>query len=423
MRKLYPHLTRLLLITVLAGCGRTLMPTPALHRDPDVDYFADVPAERRSNTVEILYCTDRSPSSAPGQPLRYGPGRSKSLAIGTTRVRIGGPSLTWEELVAASRTGRRNGRLGLHHLDASELVRMPITPWYVQLVDDPDITEAEVRHRWLQCARDAQEILDDRLRAAGSGDVFVYVHGFNNTFADAAMTLAELWHFLGRPGVAILYSWPAATAGVFGYNPDRESSEYTVSHFKQLIQVVAGSAEVERIHLIAHSRGTEVLASALRELHIHHNAAGLDTSEELKLENALMIAADIDQEVADQRFGAESVWQAARHTTFYTSVQDTALDFASNMFKSRRRMGQLDTDAVSEAGRVVLDYLSDQVTIVHQPRRIGLTGHNYHISDPRASSDLVLLLLGHQLPGAENGRPLEQHPSGVWVIPDGYPEN
>ncbi|MHC5028846.1 MAG: alpha/beta hydrolase, partial [Planctomycetota bacterium] len=132
---------------------------------------------------------------------------------------------------------------------------------------------------------------------------------------------------------------------------------------------------------------------------------------------------DIDQEVFDQRFGAESVWRAAGHVTIYTGAGDVALDMASNMFRSRGRMGQLDTDTVTEAGRIVLDYLADSVSIVHQPRRSGLTGHGYHTSDPGASSDLVLLLLGHQRPGAAHGRPLEQHSSGVWIIPDGYPGN
>ena len=410
----------LICLTVLAGCARTLMPTPNVHRDPDVDYFADVPPELRSNIVEIMYATDRLPSNAPGTPLKYGSNRSPSLAFGTARLRIGYPSLGWDELVAASRTERRS-QLVLHFLEARELVRLPDTPWYNYLAADPSITEEQVRQRDRAGGHELQALLGARLREAAGGDVFIYIHGFNTTFDYGAMTLAELWHFLGRPGVPILYSWPAASAGVFGYHPDRESSEYTVSHLKRFIRVVAASDEVERIHLIAHSRGTDVLTSALRELHIHHAALGRDTAEALKLENVVLIAADLDIEVSNQRVTGEAVHEAAQHMTIYTGGRDRALDIASSMFKSRARLGQVDTQFVSESGRVIMDHLADHLTIIHQPRRIGFTGHKYYTSDPRVSSDLILLLRGHRRPGAEHGRPLEQDPSGVWIIPDGYP--
>ncbi len=398
-----------------------LMPTPYIHRDPDVNRFADVPAERQSTTVEILYCTDRNQSNGSGPPHRYGSGRSQSLAFGTTRVRIGGASLTWEELVQASRVGRRSGRIGVHHLDATELVRMPATPWYVHLVDDSEITEAAVIERWIEAAQEIQGVINENLRNAGGGDVFLFVHGFNATFGDAAITAAELWHFLGRRGVACSYSWPAGSAGILGYDTDRESSEFTVEHFKQFVRVVAGADAVERIHHVAHSRGSDVVVAAIRELYLQYQAAGFETSAELKIENLVFIAADIDQDVFDQRFGTESVRRAARHVTIYTGARDVALGLSSSKFSSALRVGQLGTAEVTEKGRVVLDHLADQMTIVHQPRRRGLFGHVYHKDDPGVSSDLLLLLLGHQTPGAEHGRPLTKDPSGVWVVPKDNP--
>ncbi len=44
----------------------------------------------------------------------------------------------------------------------------------------------------------------------------------------AASAHAEIWHFLGRRGVPILYSWPAAHGGLLGYFVDRESCEFTI---------------------------------------------------------------------------------------------------------------------------------------------------------------------------------------------------
>ena len=42
--------------------------------------------------------------------------------------------------------------------------------------------------------------------------------------------MAEFWHFLGRLGVPLKYTWPAGRPGLNGYSYDRESSEFTVNH-------------------------------------------------------------------------------------------------------------------------------------------------------------------------------------------------
>ena len=403
-----------------AACSRTLMPTPALHLDPATNRFDGVPDGRRSNVVEILYATDRGRLNEGSEPARYGAERSPSLAFGSLRVRIGGPDLGWDELVDLSRSKQRRRAVSLRFLDATELVRLPDTPWFLYLREDPDITEDDVRRRYRAGFDEIHGVLRDRLGDATGRDVFLFVHGFNNTFEDAAMTMAEFWHFMGRPGVAIVYSWPGATAGIFGYKPDRESSEFTVSNLKRFIGAVAASEDVDRIHLIAHSRGADALGAAVRELHIHFSAQGVDTAERLKLENVVLIAPDVDQQVANQRFGSESTFDAARHLTMYTASGDSALGIASGMFKSEYRLGQIDP-AVAAGSRVILDHLADRFTLVHQPRPTGFSAHSYHRTDPRVSSDLILLLGGHQRPDPGGARPLDRDPSGVWIVPRDYP--
>ena len=77
-------------------------------------------------------------------------------------------------------------------------------------------------------------------------------------------------------------------------NYDRESGEFSVSHLREFIKNVAGCPDVERIHLVAHSRGTDVTISALRELNLHYRAQGKSTQAELKLENLVLAAPDVD---------------------------------------------------------------------------------------------------------------------------------
>jgi esterase/lipase superfamily enzyme len=55
--------------------------------------------------------------------------------------------------------------------------------------------------------------LRQRLALTSRKAAYVYIHGYNNTFADGVLVIAELWHFLGRQGVPILYTWPAGAGG------------------------------------------------------------------------------------------------------------------------------------------------------------------------------------------------------------------
>jgi esterase/lipase superfamily enzyme len=54
------------------------------------------------------------------------------------------------------------------------------------------------------------QAVERRLERSGSKQIMLYVHGFNETFATAAYTAAELCHFLGREDVSWKFPPPAA---------------------------------------------------------------------------------------------------------------------------------------------------------------------------------------------------------------------
>src|SRR5207248_6468071 len=125
--------------------------------------------------------------------------------------------------------------------------------------------------------KNLHDLLRQRLAQSPQKDVFVFVHGVNNAFDDAVFRAAEVWHFMGRVGVPVAYSWPAGYGGIRGYAHDRESGEFSVTHLRHFIKMIADCPEVERVHLVAHSRGCDVTISALRELHIGFSAQGKST--------------------------------------------------------------------------------------------------------------------------------------------------
>ena len=105
---------------------------------------------------------------------------------------------------------------------------------------------------------------------------------------------------------------------MFGYTYDPESSEFTVYHLRETLEIIASVPEVEKIHLIAHSRGTDVAVAALRELSIEAHAAGIDPREKLKIHNLVLAAPDLDLQVAQQRIVGDKLAQSVDRMTLCT---------------------------------------------------------------------------------------------------------
>ena len=174
-------------LMLVAGCAesRKLMPTPSLYADETAPLFGDLAPELTSTQVELIYVTDRAPETDERGNLYYGFNRSNSVAVGTTVVDLG-QNATWEELVAASLTQSRFGEFELRTVSTTEFARLPPTPMPFQMidgqvVDDPDAVAAQEAG----LARLRAEVRR-RLALTPRKDVFIYVHGYHNTFEDAA---------------------------------------------------------------------------------------------------------------------------------------------------------------------------------------------------------------------------------------------
>ncbi len=119
------------------------MPTPSLYTDETVTLFEALPEEYTSPLVELIYATDRAPETDQAGNLRYGYGRSNSLAVGTTVVNLG-QNATWEELVEASRTNTRFGEFELALVSIEEFTRLPPPPDPYKVIDGEVVEDPEV---------------------------------------------------------------------------------------------------------------------------------------------------------------------------------------------------------------------------------------------------------------------------------------
>ncbi|HEY7090665.1 MAG TPA: alpha/beta hydrolase [Tepidisphaeraceae bacterium] len=423
-------LTTILLAACLLvmGCesGTQLMPTPNLYTQSGVDPFPDVPPALQNNRVEVLYLTDRKPEKPePGNP-HYGFERSRSVAFGVSEVEFG-KDVSWEQIAAASRTSKRAVDLPIQIVKTTELIRFPETPKILLSktpvgipAPAPTTAAIQIQEALGEDVRHANEELSARLAKTPDKDVYLFVHGYNNTFEDSVSTIAQLWHFLGRHGVPIAYSWPAGHGGLLrGYTYDRESSEFTVYHLKQMIRAIAECPDVKKLHIICHSRGTGVVVSALAELYLEISGSGRSTREVLKLGSLVLAAPDIDLDVLIQRAVTIRLGQIPEHTTVYICAKDQALGISNWLFGGTTRFGRVRADMF---GPDELALLRESKTVQIVDCHIadpGPYGHSYFHSNPAVSSDLILLMRYGLLPGPQ--RPLQTEPSGFWILDDKYP--
>ncbi len=407
-----------LLITVflVGGCAHPIMPPPNVYGPGGKALYPDPDAVAQTNDVEVLYFTDRVDESEVDGVVEYGKGRSGSMAFGVAIVSLG-RELSWDQLLEYSNLERRSPRPKLRLEAVEELVRLPPTPLPYRPVGDGRIAVGPATLEQQQLAEERiRGELENRLANTPRKEAFVVVHGVDNSFQQSVQLVAEGWHFMGREGLHICYTWPAGKS--YGY--DRESGEFTVHHLKQMLRLLASTPALERVHVLAHSRGTDIAMTALRELIIEARAAGRDPRETYKLGIAVMAAPDIDFHVTMQRYVAEAVAPAFERISLYASGRDTAVGAASILTGSDIRLGRARPENMTTAERDALTLVDNFDLIVYDGRRGGDFGHSYFRDNPAVSADLVMLMRYGALPGAEHGRPLTPLGDRFWTIGDDY---
>ena len=405
-----------------------MIASPNLYVLAEDDPYESVPEHFRTNEVDVLYVTDRVRADKERGGIAYGYERSYSLGYGSAAVRIGKENTSWEQLVTASRTHKRKGSFRVSIADIEERGRFPETPFPLVagessvrdgLQHDPSViaTHAAVAEKLRNEVR-------KRLAKTPRKHAYVFIHGYNTTFDAAVSLAAEVWHFLPRMGIPIAYTWPAGQGGLRGYFYDRESGEFTIFHLKEFLRILRSIDELEQIHLVAHSRGTDVTITALRELWIEMREQALkDPDRPRKFGQVIIAAPDLDLDVIRQRMAAEEIIRQLRQFTVYMSKSDVAIGFSTWLFVSQKRVGQLGDQELKRNEQMHLRAKMQQnLTMIDARIDSQFIGHNYFYSHPAVLSDVILILRDGLRPGAAHGRPLKRSPGGLfWSIEDAYP--
>jgi esterase/lipase superfamily enzyme len=224
--------------------------------------------------------------------------------------------------------------------------------------------------------------MGERLRASKKKRAFVFIHGFNATFADVARRAAQLSYDLGFDGVPVVYCWPSqASLSEQSYHIDRQNAEWTTEHLARFLDDMSRKLSAEEseasIALVAHSLGNQPLARALERLATRPEHAGLAPFAEV-----IFTAPDIDADVF--RDLAPEIAKMSRRSTLYVSANDQALNYSRSIHGGLPRAGYSGGGVVFVAPGFETIEVSEVDT--------SLLGHGYYGENRSVLSDIYYLV-------------------------------
>jgi len=308
------------------------------------------PPNENYAVMRVYYATDREPTgvSTPGQ--FYGGSREEDETLHLGELDVSIP---------------RDHRMG-------SLERPSI--WKLEIREDPE------KHVVLLSVmpKSEQEFYTDvsnKVASSANKDVFVFIHGFDNTFEQAAWRTAQLAYDLGFQGAPIMYSWPSK-GKLAAYAADESTIDWSTPHFQKFLETLAVQSHATTVHLIAHSMGNRALTRALYGIAQNHSAI-------LPMFKHVFLAApDIDVGVFRQL--AATFPTAASHVTLYASSRDEAI-VASERLHQFDRVGDsrhicvvenvdtIDASAV-DTGLIGHAYFADKRSILTDMFEVIQTG-------------------------------------------------
>lgn len=222
--------------------------------------------------------------------------------------------------------------------------------------------------------------LRERVQESEGQEAIVFIHGYNVTFEDAARRTAQLVYDLEFKGAPILYSWPSQ-GSLGSYLVDESNVEWTVSHLKQFLKLIAEQSNAKEINLIAHSMGNRALTRALEKL------SYTDAKDGPIFDQIMLTAPDIDVDIFRNDL-APRIIKTAQRVTLYASSNDKALAF-SKTIHGFARAGESGENVTVVQGIDTID-VSELDT--------SLLGHSYYGSNETVLTDMAQLLFESKEP-------------------------
>lgn len=276
-----------------------------------------------ASVVPVYFATDRQPIMAAGSGEDpFGPNRADAMSYGIVKVSI----------PATHHAGQLEAPLSFVRVRFLENSRK-----HVLLLRSEQLDRGEFFDR-----------MRSSLASAERSDALIFVHGFNNTFSDAARRTAQIAFDVGFQGVPVLFSWASRGSPTpLGYSADSQTVQWSRGNVERFLEDFVASTDAQRIYLIGHSMGTQALTSAYVSL--------LKRRPELRerIKEVILAAPDIDAGLFRRDLAPELV-RIGAPVTIYASSQDRTMAL-SKQAAAYPRVGDVTEGLVLVPGIETID--------------------------------------------------------------------
>lgn len=184
-------------------------------------------------------------------------------------------------------------------------------------------------------------------RPADEREIFIFVHGYNNNFADSVFRAAQITHDYNVRAVSLHYAWPSAGSLPL-YVYDRDSTVVGRGGLAETIEIAA-QTKARRIILVGHSMGAYVVMEALRELSQTGRGRYLK-----RLSGVVLAAPDIDVDAFQSQ--VRDIGELPHPFIVVVSRRDRALSISRRIAGGHPRVGSgSDIALLREKDIAVLD--------------------------------------------------------------------
>ena len=327
--------------------------------------------EAEFSSVDVYYATDRALTGEDDPARMYGAGRGDlDLGVATVTVPV-------------------NHTPGM--LETASIWRLELRPNPSQHVILQSVTRLE------------DDAFFDRLSGEFTGETseaFVFVHGYNVTFDQAAKRAAQMAYDMHYPAVPILYSWPSR-GSTLAYISDTAVVRLSGRRLADFLDDLVERSGAQTIHIVAHSMGNRALTDALEILSLRR---GLETGDTPIFGQVLFAAPDVDAGLFARM--VQTIRPIARRLTLYASEKDWALVSSRKLHGNAPRAGQ--------GGEVTLvDGNFDSIDMSELGE--DMLAHSYFADQSSALADIVALFWRDAPPDKRCG--LEPHETGDAAAP------
>lgn len=231
-----------------------------------------------------------------------------------------------------------------------------------------------------------------------TGDVLIFVHGFNNELKEVIARTDDLrtnlkgqgWH-----GMVVAFDWPSQNS-ILNYIEDRlTASQVALLLVNSCIRVLIAGQKANcltNIHLIGHSTGAYVITEAFEQA----RKDGTLFKAEWRLGQVALIAADISVDsLGSKAASSQAMMPRINRLTNYSNGSDAVLAVSNaKRFGVSPRLGRKGLPADADPKAVNVD-CTQHFNTVDAPTNPDMAyTHAWHFRDPRFGLDLAMTLEG-----------------------------